>query len=640
VSPLSPPAEARPPRVLCYSPYNYWALHALYETTILHGLRLRGADIRYVLCDGMFSDCDMFWASQNPRTPLSCSQCQARVTGIVAGMNHEWEWLGRSITRDEMRAARVWERSLASEELATATDGDLEIGAWVRSSVHSHLRANSLDPADPAVEQALRSYAFSGRVAAYALERLLDDYQPDVLLVFNGRLSSTRVALELARRRGIRVVCHERGPLPATLLLTENDHCNAIAPPRAVGEAWKDVPLSAPELETTEQYLLARERGTSLNWTAFSPPPQDLELVRTRLGLEASRPVWVLFTSSTDEVVSNEDWTAAFAQQHDWVERTVAYTASNPELDLVIRVHPNSGSSRSGGRNEEELRQFEELSLRLPPNVSLVMPEDDVSSYSLMNLATVGLVFHSTVALELAAKGKHVVVAGSGWIGDARCVRRVRSEADYAGVLDEARRLPVGAVDPEIKRTAYRYAHSLFFRRSVPFPLVRMLDPQNGEPAYTSLHDLAPGRDAGLDRAVCVVLGEESAQPTPSVLERDRTTEAEESWFGLAATRPLSVLAFADELIEDETLLGAWSEAFSAADAVTLVIDTPAELTEALVGAASGHGLDRDDAAELVAVPGRPDGVAAVLSRRDHGLDVPTAPVDPAALREFARSGR
>jgi hypothetical protein len=386
--------------------------------------------------------------------------------------------------------------------------------------------------------------------------------------------------------------------------------------------------------------MQAREHGTSLNWTAFSPPPQDLDLVRSRLALDPSRPMWALFTSSTDEVVSNEDWTSAFAHQHDWVERTVAYAASTPELDLVIRVHPNSGSSRSGGRNEEELRRFEELARRLPPNVRVVMPEDDVSSYSLMNLATVGLVFHSTVGLELAAKGKHVVVAGSGWIGDAPCVRRVRSDADYVDALDEARALPIGAVDPEIKRTAYRYAHALYFRRSIPFPLVRMSDPQNGEPAYTSLHDLAPGRDAGLDRAVRVVLGEEAAQPSPSLLDRGRTTEAEEAWFGLAPARPFSVLAFADELIEDETLLGAWSEAFSASDDVTLVIDTPAELTEALVGAVSRRGLDRDDAAELVAVPGRPDWVSAVLSRRDHGLDVPTAPADAAALRELVRSSR
>ena len=30
-------------KVLCYSPYNFWQIHGVWEITTLHALRLRGA---------------------------------------------------------------------------------------------------------------------------------------------------------------------------------------------------------------------------------------------------------------------------------------------------------------------------------------------------------------------------------------------------------------------------------------------------------------------------------------------------------------------------------------------------------------------------------------------------------------------
>ena len=118
------------------------------------------------------------------------------------------------------------------------------MGEWVRMSVQSHFRRNVIDVSDPAIERAMRSYVYSGLVACFALDRLLDESAPDVLVVFNGRQSSTRVALELARARGIRVVVHERGPREETLSLVENVSCTSLEPFRTCWREWGDVPLT------------------------------------------------------------------------------------------------------------------------------------------------------------------------------------------------------------------------------------------------------------------------------------------------------------------------------------------------------------------------------------------------------------
>jgi hypothetical protein len=624
------------PRVLCYSPYNRWALHGRWEMTVLHALRVRGAHVDYVLCDGLFSDCDVFWAATDPRPANACQLCQAQVTNLALQLGMDYRWLGRHIRPSEQATAREWAAGLATAELPTARYGDWDVATWVTGSVHSHLRRSTLDPADPQVEAAFRSYLYSGLVACFALDRLLEESAPDVLFLFNGRQSSTRVALELAMRRGIRVVCHERGTRKETLSLTVDASCLTLEPLQRAGREWADVPLTGEELATIDEHFREREQGTGMSWSALTAAPQAPHAVRGALGLEPGRELWALFTSSDDEVTSEDEWAGGFADQMDWIERTIAHAARRDDLDLVIRVHPNTGSRRSTGANRAQLEQMQALAQRLPANVRMVMPEEELSSYTLMDLADVGLVYHSTVALEMAAKGKEVVVAGGNLVAGTSFVRTATGADTYDALLDG-----LGDADPAaIRRAAHRFAHTYFFRASaIPFPLVRMPTPLEGEVAWRSLDDLLPGRDIGVDHVARVVLEGEPVCPPPTAAERARTTHAEDAFLAAPARR-LTALAYAAELIADDGLLRAWGATFAGRDDVTLVIHTPAEETDRLVEVVSRAGLDGEDGPDLVAVEaGDPalTAVDAVFSRRAPVGALATAPrYDDTTLSELA----
>ena len=592
----------RAPRVLCYAPYNRWALHGQWEMTILHALRLRGADVSYVLCDGLYTDCDVFWQATDPRPSNACVRCRREVTGLVERLGMDHSWLGRHLRDEERREAQRWSAALGTADLLRARYGEWDVAAWVTGSIHSHFRSSSLDVGDPRVEAAVRSYLFSGLVACFALERLLDDARPDVLLVFNGRQSSTRVALELARRRGIRVVCHERGPRSETLALAENTHCVDLEPFRRYWREWKDVPLSERELEEVATHLHEREHGVGLSWKAFTAAPQHPDTVRAALGLDPARPTWVLFTSSDDEVVAERDWQGDFATQLEWIERTIAHARRNPGIDLVVRAHPNTGSARSTGANHRQLEQFERLAHDLPANVRMIAPEQEVSSYSLMEIATVGLVYHSTAGLELACKGRATVVAAGSMVTGLPFVHTVADARRYEALLDELSRVPAGAYFPDVARRAFRFAHGRFFRMCVPFPLVKMSSPALGARQWSDPAELVPGRDAGLDRCVRVVLDGERVCPPPTPAQAAHDDAAEREWFGDADANRFTALAFATELIEDASLLAAWAANFPGAAGATLVIQTPAAATEELLEAVRRAGLDDETGPDLVAV--------------------------------------
>jgi hypothetical protein len=522
----------RPPRVLCYAPSNLWALHGQWDMTVMHRLRNAGADVQYVMCDGLYAECDVFWAATEPRPANACQLCQAHQANLAAQLGMEFEWLGRYLLPAERREAIRWARGLADEEVPTARYGDWDVAEWITGSVHSHFRASRLDWDDPEVGRAFRRYLYSGLVACFALDRLLDDFAPDVLFTFNGRQSSTRVAFELARRRDIRVVCHERGLRQETLTLVEDADCISLEPLRQYWREWGDVPLSSGELQTVSAHLAEREHGQGLSWRAFTSAPQPHREVRAGLRLDATRPTWVLFTSSDDEVASEARWQGAFATQLDWIRHTVAYAGRHPELDLVIRVHPNTGSERSTGANRGQLEELARLRRELPPNARMVDAADDVSSYSLMDIAAVGLVYNSTVALELACKGKATVVAAGNAVAGMPFVRTVGSPGDYDALLDELAELAPGALFPDVARLAHRFAYGQFHRMPIEFPLVRMPSSSQGVVQWQRHEQLQPGVDAGLDRCARILLEGEPVCPPPGPAELARDARAELVHFG------------------------------------------------------------------------------------------------------------
>jgi hypothetical protein len=629
-----------PPRVLCYAPYNRWALHGRWEMTILQALKLRGAEVEYVLCDGLYTDCDQFWGAVAPRPQNACSMCQMQVVNLVHQMGMDFHWLGRYLQTDEGREAKRWSDALADDELLTASYGEWHIAQWVRTSVQSHFRANEIDVSRPAVAKVMRSYLASGLVACFALDRLLDEQAPDVFLLFNGRQSSTRVALELAKSKGVRTVVHERGPRNETLRMVENETCASLEPIRQFWADWGDVPLTAEELEQTASFMAGREHGRDLSWTQFTSTVQPLDEVRAALRLRADRPVWALFTSSDDEVSGEADWASPFPTQRDWVARTIEYARRNPQIDLVIRVHPNTGSKRSTGANRKQLQEMRALAENLPPNVRMVDPEDEISSYSLMDIAAVGLVWVSTVGLEMACKGKSVVVAAGNQVHGTSFVTTVVDTDAYEDTLDPLLGLAADAVSADVRRLALRFAYGAFFRIGIDFPLVRMTTPRDSELAYASLDALQPGRDAGLDRCARIVLDGEPVYLPPTDADRARSTVAEDAFLDGFGKRRTVALAFADELIADIALLEAWANAFDGRDDVTLLIHTPEAHTARLVDAVTSADLDREDGPDLVALEADAATMAsvdAIFSRVARDELAAAAPrYDDASLAELA----
>ncbi len=515
-------------KIISFSPFAFWRLHALYEVAMLNNLKWRGHRVSYVTCNGLFSDCDMFWESTcGPRPEAACKVCQANVQNTLNEFGVQPTPLGSYSSNDATSIAKAFVTDLVDEDLLDAVFQDLPISTYVLSSVHSHLRINSIDLKTPKHVSTVRSYLFSGIIALILIRRMLEVEKPAIVLLFNGRLSVTRIALELCKRSGIRVVCHERGRVSESLLLWENESCLSLRPFQLLSQRWRDIPLSTCEFTKAARWIDDRRNGKSLSWKAFSVDG-TLGSAGEFIQLHSGKQVLGLFTSSTDEVAAEDAFKSSFGSQQEWIRQTVDLVKSNPQIALIIRVHPNSGSKSSTGTNHDEIDFFHQLAENLPVNVYLIRPDDPASSYSLLKHLTVGLAYCSTIALEMACLGIPVACAATSPWTFCDSIQLIKNPSDYRNLLNNLISLH-GSSETRLSRirSTMRFVYAYVYRWNIPFPLVRMPDVHNGILDCKSSDDLKPGKHHCLDFCVDVLLGIRDSVPSPKVPVKHDAEEVE-----------------------------------------------------------------------------------------------------------------
>jgi capsule polysaccharide export protein KpsC/LpsZ len=182
----------------------------------------------------------------------------------------------------------------------------------------------------------------------------------------------------------------------------------------------------------------------------------------------------------------------------EWIHATIDYFQTRPDLQLVIRIHPaeirGTVPSRQGVLTEIKKRWK-----KMPANVFVVQPEEQISTYTLMQQCDSVLIYGTKTGVELACSGIPLIVAGEAWIRNKGLTRDAGSPEEYRKLLST---LPLGSRhDAASQLRARRYAYHFFFRRMIPIEAVK---PSTGtwppfRIAINHLSELAEGVDPGLD---------------------------------------------------------------------------------------------------------------------------------------------
>lgn len=303
-----------------------------------------------------------------------------------------------------------------------AAIGTLAIGETLRCVRKSDPGEFSADDVE-----LVKALVFSSLAICLALEKIYSRYSLERIVYF-GDYAFFIAAQIYAEANGIAItrITHLYNRDVDRRMISLQQTCANVELLDQIGR-WPDYrnrPIECSTISAIAEGALYRLRGHggasthSPNWTKQTA---DLE---EGLGLSRKRKTLVAYTSSLDEFVASRGVLAAlgkpyavgprpFDDQFAWLRALVDWTASRSDVQLVIRIHPRTGSSRYPTVASEYFRLKSELST-LPSNVMVIWPEDPVSSYNLAEIADAVLVSWSTIGLECARFGVPVMAAFSG----------------------------------------------------------------------------------------------------------------------------------------------------------------------------------------------------------------------------------
>ena len=311
------------------------------------------------------------------------------------------------------------------------------------------------------------------QAAALAALTWMQTGRPDVVIVPNGTIQELGVVYRVARSLKIPVVTYEFGDQRQRIWLAQNSEIMR-QDTDSLWNARRDIPLTEAQVERIRAMYAARQNASV--WENFArrwqgSPAQGGEQARAALGLD-QRPVILLATNVLGDSLTLGR--QVFSQNMaEWLTRTVQYFAGCPDVQLVVRVHPGEVLTH-GTSMVNVVRQ---VLPKLPEHIHLIGPKEKVNTYDLIDVADLGLVYTTTVGMEMAMNGIPVIVTGQTHYRNRGFTLEPDSWVNYFKLLGQVLANPSAfRLTHQQMELAWAYAYRFFFEFPRPFPwhLVRL----------------------------------------------------------------------------------------------------------------------------------------------------------------------
>ncbi len=305
------------------------------------------------------------------------------------------------------------------------------------------------------------------QAAAQAAFTYLQKHKPDVVILPNGTILEFGVIYQVARHLAIPTVTYEFGEQRDRLWLAQDGEVMR----QETNELWwmhQDQPLTPDQLAQVRKLFSARQRASL--WENFARrwqgvPSEGGAQVRQTLGLD-ERLVVLLATNVIGDSLTLGRQVFSDSMT-EWLERTVQYFATQPDVQLVVRIHP--GELITKGPSVADV--VHKALPTIPANIHLVPADAKVNTYDIVEIANLGLVYTTTVGMEMAMSGVPVIVVGNTHYRGKGFTLDPISWDDYFEQLASALggRGSARISHAQVEQ-AWNYAYRFFFEYPQPFP--------------------------------------------------------------------------------------------------------------------------------------------------------------------------
>jgi hypothetical protein len=487
--------------------------HLIFESILGIALDFKGADVEFLLCDNALPACIMSTTKNISEDELLkngpkklCSNCFFDGHNYLKKTNLKINRISNFLSnKDILKAKNITEKTPA-QKIKDYIFDKIPVGNQAYAGALRYYATTDLD-AEKYGNEILKKYFEASIIMKLALDNFFSKNQYDLIIMNHGIYVPQGVINDYAKKKNFKIVtwfpfyrkrsyCFFRGDTYQKEFLTEKNYL------------WENLKLTKEKKKKIINYLISRKTGTG-DWKFYyNNPSFNKKLFFRKYNIDKEKPIIGMATNVIWD--AQIDYPKQFFNSIlEWVFHTIEFFKKNPNMQLVIRVHPAEVMSDRKAKQkiaDEIYKKFKNL----PNNIIIVPPEDPISSYTIFDNCNSVLIYASKIGIELCAAGIPVIVVGPGQIKNKKIAYDVNSYKEYNYILSQ---LPLNKKKYLNKNKilrAKKYAYHAFFRKPTLIKSVYLTENRwpNISIDKNFYNNLAKKKDPGLDFVCDAILND------------------------------------------------------------------------------------------------------------------------------------
>ena len=402
----------------------------LMNLAIGYRLTRKGHRSVYLVCDNAIPICSNERVHKTRHTDrYLCYNCSKPYHWLKKITRAEIIYISEYLDKQELDKISTEIDNLKNlKSLMTFQYENIEIGKLVEKSVMRYFLTGQIEENDETIlvyKKFIKS-VLSLHISLKIFVNKRPELFPDRIILYNGTLSLEGYYRIWAENKNIEYVTQETYIGQDSWIYKKNDEVMKLR----WNKEWDDfkaINLSTNQQEKAISYLEGLSKGKQM----YDRLNHDYELEPDL----KNKDFFVLFTNlNFDTAVLGRN--PIFNSMKDWIEQIIDFwIEKKPKQLLVIRVHPAEAKLLKPTNDFIGIYLKEIYNKIENANIKIYGAHDKVSSYELIKFMKAGLVYSSTIGIEIAYNNKPCLIAGDAFYKDQDFVLCSANKNNYFQLL-------------------------------------------------------------------------------------------------------------------------------------------------------------------------------------------------------------
>ena len=482
------------------------------DNLLATSLFMRGHDVEFMYCDSAIPVCQVI-KIQNFKPSIlvgkddtpRCNKCIQRIPTKNELKFSKVNTFGEIIKELDYRPKyKIDFEKLSLREILIAEIDTMPIGTHIRAGLVRYFATPHFESEEHALEMA-KKYGKSSLTTLNIYDYYIQKYEPDVIVAHHGIYVPQGIIALIAKMKQVKLVIWNPSYRKGTFIFSHDEsyHYSMIKEPNS---RWENMEINNTDSNQLEVYMSSREKGIN-DWIKFNDTMPRKQWVDTLLKFKNKSINKNQQKKFTFGLLTNVTWDAdlhfdnkVYDSMTEWLIQTIKFFNENPNLELIIRVHPaeETGNVKSRHRVKQIL---EETFVNMPQNVTLIDSVNKANTYDVMRNCDAIIIYGTKAGIEFAYRGKLVIICGESWLRGKNIGIDISDESEYFAKLKEVSMLKLKQIDKHRLERAKKYAFHFFFRRMMFLPWFEIESENSNKWRINiqKIEELALGNNSNLD---------------------------------------------------------------------------------------------------------------------------------------------